>query len=211
MLRGFLDAVTSSDHVLGWAYDTDQPLQPLRVCIVTDDGMEVAQGLAHEYREDLTRAGCAGGWCGFRLRATVSDSLPWQGLSLIDAHSRQSILRRARLPYITSEETPIRSIDELVVSDPTIIGSLDQLSGLNEVFASFCDRFGAEAYVRAAYIYLLGRSADASGLKAYRRHLQAGNSTPYELLRAIADSEEYRSRPRRHCAPTAAGFPFKVG
>lgn len=211
MLRGNLDAVTSSDHVLGWAYDTDEPLQPLHVCIVTDEGMEVAHGLAHEFREDLARAGCAGGWCSFRLRSIVSGSLPWQDLSVIDARSRNRITRRSRLPYVTSEETHHQSIDELLACDPTVIRSLDQLGGLNEVFVSFCDKFGVEAYVRAAYIYLLGRPADAAGLKGYRRHLQAGNGTPYELLRAIADSAEYRSRPRRLCAPTAAGFPFRVG
>lgn len=211
MLKGHLDAVTSSGRVAGWAYDTDNPLRPLMVCIVADDSREIAWGSAQGYREDLAAAGRAAGWCAFGVKVEPWPvKTPWQRLALVDRPTLRVIDRQDSLPYVAAEEPILRSVADVIASDPTMIQSLTQLRGCHTVFQSFIDMHGVDGFVRTAYVYLLNRPADASGLKSYRNHLRARNVTPYELLIAMADSEEYRSRPRLHSAPNTAAFPFRV-
>jgi hypothetical protein len=181
------------------------------VAIVADDQRELAQGVAHGFRDDLADAGCAGGWCAFRVRLDApAAGFRLQGLTVAQRNTRASIVRRESIPYLVSEERPIRTLVDLIASDPTLIKSLTQLRGCNKLFADFIRVKGPDAFVRTAYAYLLGRPADISGLRGYRNHLRAGMATPYELLLLMTDSEEYRGRPRQHCAPTTAAFPFRV-
>jgi hypothetical protein len=56
----------------------------------------------------------------------------------------------------------------------------------------------------------LGRSIDAEGLILYNRLIRQKRLTPYAMLRTLADSAEFRSRPRSLVAPTSAGFPFRT-
>jgi len=60
MLRGFLDAVTSSGHVEGWAFDTNDEWTPLTVSVTDDSGRELGWCSARRYREDLALAECGG-------------------------------------------------------------------------------------------------------------------------------------------------------
>ncbi|MGO9990994.1 MAG: DUF4214 domain-containing protein [Steroidobacteraceae bacterium] len=203
--------MTSSGCVDGWAYDTEVPFRPLIVSIVADKNREIAWGVAHGYREDLVDAGCSTGWCAFRLRLDQwPANVPWRALTVVDRATGRSILELDSLPYVVAKEMHIQTIPDLVAADPTMIQSLQQLRGCGGLFSAFIVAHGIDAFVRTAYIYLLSRSADASGLKSYRNHLRAKNVTPYELLLAIADSDEYRSRPRQHVAPIVGAFPFRV-
>jgi hypothetical protein len=210
MLRGFLDVVTSSGHIEGWAYDSEDALGAMRVRIIADDGRELGSGSAHAYREDLAGAGHAAGWCAFRVRLAESTGVRTFGLVAVDRAGREIILYRQAVPYAVREETPIRSLPELLVSDPTLIESLGQLRGCNPLFEQFIEAKGAAAFVAAVYVYLLSRPADGSGLTAYQAHLRSSRVSPYDLLVRIADSDEYRSRPRYHWAPTAPAFPFRL-
>jgi hypothetical protein len=54
-----------------------------------------------------------------------------------------------------------------------------------------------EALVRAAYRRLLKREPDAEGLAAYARELEHGALTSESLLRALAASREFQTRPAR--------------
>ncbi len=210
MLRGHLDAVSSAGYVEGWAYDTEAPCRPLTVTIVDDGNREIAWGVAHAHREDLVDAGCGTGWCAFRLRLVEWPvSRPWRALVLADRATQVAIFRRELLPYVARPEKFIETIPELIAADPTLITSLQQLSGCEGLFGRFIKTHGIDAFVRAAYLYLLGRPADLSGLRSYGKHLRAKNVTPHGLLLAIANSDEYRARPRQHCAPNVAAFPFQ--
>jgi hypothetical protein len=212
MLRGYLDAVTSSGHVEGWAYDSESPMSPVNVSIVADDGRDLGQGIACSYREDLVDAGHAGGWCAFRIRLSESTTgIRSFGLVAIDRAGHPSLVLHQPIPYVVREEAPIRTIPDLIAADPTRIGSLDQLRGCDGLFKTFVKTQGIDAFVRAAYLYLLHRPADSSGKAAYRKHLRTRKVTPYGLLLVIADSDEYRSRFRQHCAPTMPAFPFRIG
>jgi hypothetical protein len=210
VLKGYLDVVTSSGHIEGWAYDSEDALSAVKVRIVADDGRELGVGTAHGYREDLAAAGHAAGWCAFRIRLTESTGVRTFGLVVADREGHEVILHRQAVPYAVREETPLRSLPELLAGDPTLIDSLDQLRGCNPLFEQFIKTRGPTAFVGAVYVYLLGRPADGSGLNAYQTHLRSKRVSPYELLMTIADSNEYRSRPRYHWAPTAPAFPFRL-
>jgi hypothetical protein len=211
MLRGRLDSVTSTGYVVGWAYDTEKPFWPLEVAVMADDAREVAWGLAHGYRDDLVEGGCATGWCEFRLKLDPWPVVaPWRALSVVERATGRAIVRKEMLPFVMSEEKFIDTIDALLATDPTMIQSLQQLRGCEELFQTYIAAHGVDAFVRSAYVYLLSRPADDSGLAAYRNHLRAKKVTAYKLLLAIADSDEYRLRPRQHCAPTVGAFPFRV-
>jgi hypothetical protein len=211
MLRGHLDAIVSTGFLRGWAFDTAAPCAPLTVSILADEAREIAWGIAHGYREDLVRAGCATGWCAFELRLDEWPvRRPWSALSLIRRSDRSVITQTRALRLVETADKHVDTLEELIAEDPTHIKSLAQLRGCKKLFDDFIASRGTEAFVRAAYVYLLARPADASGLKSYATHLKAKKVTPYELLLTIADSEEYRARPRRHSAPSVAAFPFRI-
>jgi hypothetical protein len=211
MLRGYLDAVTSSGHIEGWAYDTETPFAGLRIAIVDHNNQLLGRGFARGFREDLLAADIAGGWCAFRIKLTgATTGVPIFGLGSIDADGRTELILRQSVPYVVREEEPIRAVQSLLESDPTRINSLRQLVGCEELFNDFIRVNGPDAFIRRAYLYLLERPADASGLAAYMKHLKAKKVGPYALLVALADSEEYRSRERQHPAPASPAFPFHL-
>ncbi len=211
MLRGYLDAITSSGHIEGWAYDTEAPFAGLHVSVLADDGRCLGQGIAGGFREDLMAAGIAGGWCAFRIRLSSSTTgVRAFDLMRLAGKSGAELIARQSVPYVVREEEPIQTVSELIDADPTRITSLHQLSGCDFLFKQFVKANGSEAFVRTAYMYLLARSADPPGLLAYKRYMESKGVTPYGVLLAISDSEEYRSKERRHLAPTASAFPFLV-
>ncbi len=62
--------------------------------------------------------------------------------------------------------------------------------------------------LRRIKLYVLGRPADFSGLRHYTRLIRSGDLKPFDLLAALADSPEFRSRPRLLGAPNSATFPL---
>jgi hypothetical protein len=182
----------------------------MTVSILDEQNQEIAWGLAHHYREDLSAAGCATGWCAFRLRATASVSLlRKQALTLMDRSLQQEIVRRFPVPYAEDSERIMATIAEIVSSDPTTITSIFQLKGCEEIFRKFISTHGVDAFIRAAYVYALGRPADASGLASYGQHIRRNALSPIQLLEILADSEEFRTRAPLLAAPNAVGFPFR--
>jgi hypothetical protein len=210
-LRGGLDGVCHGGYVEGWAYDVRRQLHPLPVIVIDDRRREVARGLAGGYRKDLAYEGHAAGWCGLRLRLHDDPAkLAWKRMSLVFAKNREQIFRSESIPYLVTDPGRVEGIAGLVAQDPTVIQSLDQLRACDEVFNEYIRARGLQAFVRAAYRYLLSRPADANGLSSSMKHLHDGALSPFGLIQTIADSEEYRSRPRQHCAPIMPAFPFRV-
>jgi hypothetical protein len=209
MLTGYIDAVTSSGFVEGWAYDSEAPTQPLTVSVQDREGAEVAWGLAHRYREDLVAAHCGIGWCAFQLRVAGSVSrLRKSSVVLLDHASRSEIHRVEPAPYAETGEALLADIADLAHSDPTVINHIEQLRGCEELFGQFIRRQGVDVFVRSAYVYVLGRPVDAAGRARYGRLLRTGGMTPYNLLRTLYDSDEFRSRSRLLHAPNTPAFPF---
>ncbi len=208
MLRGHLDVVTSSGFIDGWAYDTQSPAKPLALCVHAD-GEEVARGLANCFRADLMEASIGTGWCAFRFRAAGSAG-----------RLRRATLTLAELPWNTPlaltgtprlvEDTdlPLTVLDEIARSDPTQITSIEQLRGCTEIFTTLIKAAGVEAFVRAAYIYALGRPADPTGLRLYGGLIGGGELSPFGLLQALCDGDEFRAASRILIAPTEPGFIF---
>jgi hypothetical protein len=210
VLKGYIDGIASSGYIDGWAYESERPLDPLVIGILDEHDQEVAWGLAHIYREDLSAAGCGAGWCAFRVRSTASVSrLRKQALTLVDRSSTQAIVRRYPVPYAEDWDGALRTIAEVVASDPTTINSILQLRGCHDIFSAFMYSHGVDAFVRAAYVYALGRPADASGLASYGQKIRRNILTPFQLLEIMTDSDEFRSRPRLLAAPNTSGFPFR--
>jgi hypothetical protein len=210
VLKGYIDGIASSGYIAGWAFDAERPLDPLAIGILDEHEQEIAWGLAHLYREDLSAAGCAAGWCAFRVRTAASVSrLRKQALTLIGRSSKQAIVRRFPVPYTEDWDGSLRTIAEVVASDPTTITSIVQLKGCDDIFGRFMYTHGIDAFIRAAYVYALGRPADASGLASYGQKIRKNLLTPFQLLEIMTDSDEFRSRPRLLAAPNTNGFPFR--
>ena len=210
MLRGHIDVVTSSGYIDGWAFDRDEPTRPLTVSILAK-GQQVAHGVANRYRPDLVDAGIGTGWCAFRLRASGSMSrLSRSRLSLSLFPGNEEIFQ-TNAPNISEDnDLHLKSVRELVSSDPTLVDSIGQLRGCNFIFSKLIDSNGIEVFIRAAYIYVLNRPADPSGLVHYDEMIRSGKITPFGLLEALGDSDEFRSAPRSLTAPTQPGFIFSA-
>jgi hypothetical protein len=208
---GYIDAVTSSGWAEGWAFDEQRPGAPLIVAVQDAHGAEIALGPAQLYRRDLAETGHSYGWCAFRLRLTKPVSqIRAAPVQLIAKISRERMFGPEVPRYRETPDDAVETVADLIAADPTVIASLDQIDGCNELFDAFIMARGVEGFVRAAYVYVLGRSIDGDGLANYTRLLRQKRLTPYALLWTLADSEEFRSRPRSLMAPTAAGFPFKI-
>jgi len=209
MVRGWLDELTSAGHVTGWAVDTAALDRALPIAILDAAGQEIAWGLAHRYRADLADAGIGTGWCGFRVRLSVpTRGLRRRALSLAD-RATGTRLHHADPPRYTEEvDTPIAAVDDLVGADPTLIGDITQLRGCEPLFSAYIKARGVNAFIRAAYVYALGRPADEAGLARYGGLIRQATLLGYDLLAILADSDEFRARPRALAAPNMPSFPF---
>jgi hypothetical protein len=209
-LSGHFDAVTSSGFAEGWAVDKDVPLQPLMIRILSD-GEEVGAALANCYREGLADAGFGAGWCAFRARLSLHPKAAQQrALVLVEGGSGTVIHAPQSLKYYEDSDPVITSVPDLVASDPTVLGSLRQLHGCRPVFDSYIKRQGVEGFVRAAYVFILGRPADTEGVMTYARLIRHSMLEPLDVLLALSESDEFRSRPRMLGAPNTAAFPFNL-
>ena len=209
MLRGHIDGVTSSGHIVGWACDTRYPIGPRSVLVFDQGGAVHAAGLAHLYRQDLVSSGLGTGWHGFRLKARSSANLQQEKLILADRAMREPLHVVDPAGLLEDNTLPVNSMEVLLSSDPTMISSIQQLMGCEAIFNSVISRRGVEAFVKLSYVYVLGRAADPSGVSLYSKKLRRREISPFKLLKILAESDEFRSRPRLLVSPVAAGFPFE--
>lgn len=207
---GKIDCVTSLGYIEGWAYDTERLTVALPVSVKVDE-VEVAYGSAHLYRADLSFANCGSGWCAFRVKSTADlAQLLGKKLRLYSLDSKRALFETTLHTQIEDPESSGQtSFSAITNEDPTIIKSLDQLVGCQSIFLRYLRNHGVEAFVRAAYVYVLGRPADLSGLTHYSRCLRFSTLTPYAILIALTDSDEFRSRTRQLGAPNTNSFPFQ--
>jgi hypothetical protein len=209
MLKGHLDAIKSSGYIEGWAYDTENMLRSLEVSVSIAPNQEVAWGLAQRFRADLMAAGIGVGWCMFRIRAAISvRRLRDTTLTLRDRVSGAELHHIDAPPYFEDVDSPVTSTDELVHSDPTVLNEIMQLRGCNPVFSAYVKTRGVAAFVRAVYVYVLARPVDETGLSLYSGLIRRGALDPFGLITILADSDEFRSRPRSLNAPNSPSFPF---
>ena len=68
---------------------------------------------------------------------------------------------------------------------------------------------GLEAFVRAGYVYVLGRPADHAGMSAYVTRLGNQSITPWDFIKELYDSAEFNAAPRLLAAPSEPGFAFR--
>lgn len=196
----------------GWAHDPERPLDPLLVAVLDDEDREIAAGLAHFYRKDLAEVNYAYGWCAFRLavRGDV-ESLKGARLRLL-AQETQTLLHVAEtLSFAIQPDHSVDSVEALAAADPTLLASLDQLDAFEPLFEDYIRARGVEAFLRAVYVYVLSRPIDSSGLLHYGRLVRQSRMSPFAMVRTLADSAEFASRPRHLLAPTQPGFPFRLG
>lgn len=207
-LRGHMDCVTTTGYIEGWAMNLAELVRPLEVSIV-QDGAEIGWGLAHRYREDLVGAGCGTGWCAFRIKISgIPDQVANAPIQLLERSSGGEIHYLDSLRYVEEEAPEITSIAALTEQDPTMIRTIDQLAGCQQLFARYIQNYGVEPFVRAAYVYVLGRPADDSGLNHYSGWLRKSAITPLALLATLTDCDEFRGKSRSLAAPISVAFPF---
>jgi len=209
MIRGRLETLYSQGYIEGWAYDADNLARPVAVEIRGPDGVSVARGLALGYREALARAKLAGGWCSFRLRVErPAEALRKVGLGLYESNTGERLYYADAVAYAEGWAPEFETGADGMLFDPFVIDRVSQLSGLSEMFDAFLRARGVEAFVRVAYVYLLGRSADVEGLALHAGMIAANTLTPYGLLELLSETQEFRARPRLLAAPKSQAFPF---
>jgi len=209
MISGRLERLYSEGYFEGWAFDQEAPERPLRIEIRAADGRVVAEGLANLYRDDLANARQGLGWCAFRLRfAEPARELRRSVLALHDGASGFRIHFALQVPFIAGDGPTWSPGEDAAGFDPFVIERPSQLRACQGLFARFVRARGANAFVRAAYIYMLGRRADPETLAIHSEMLRKGSLTPFRLLEMIAETAEFRARPRALAAPNAPGFPF---
>jgi hypothetical protein len=209
MYLGHIDAVTIGGNIYGWACAAQPTPQPVTVTVYTMEGVEVAWGLAHLFREDLVAAKVGYGWCAFQLRAKTSAwKFGCRDLILAERTRGVVIAKLKDVPFRPDEDTTVTDIATLSMTDPTMLSGLHQLEGCDDLFRRYILKFGIEPFICAAYVYVLGRAVDESGLATYGRLLRRRKMLPMELLRALFESEEFTSRSRFLVAPNMPGFPF---
>ncbi len=210
MLRGHIDRLTSAGLFEGWAIDEAAPLRPLAVAIVDAAGREVAAGFAHLYERDEAARHRGSDWAAFRLRASVAAARLRGGVFALRAGGPSVVVAgNLRPPWVDRAEPSLDGLEAVAAYDPTVadIGALDACAA---TLAAFTASRGLDTFVRAAHRYVLGRPADPQAFIALRNALHEGLLTPLDLLRALADSAEYRRNPRALAAPNSDGFPFAV-
>ncbi len=211
MKLAHLDAVTQHGVIEGWACDPDQPTESLALAVLLEDGTEVAAGRAELFREDLMEAQLRYGWCAFRLRAALApDALAAQTLRLVEPATGAVLHVQPSLPIRHATDRDCETVAAVVAEDPTMLRSIDQLAGCGDLFTRFIAREGLSAFIRAAYGYVLGRPADPVGFASYEKLMRRGALTPFGLLSILADSGEFRSRPRLLPSPVQSAFIFAM-
>ena len=212
MIRGRLETLYSQGFIEGWAYDTDRPLRPLVVEVRDAAGKSIGRGYAHLYRESLARTKHAGGWCGFRLRtARPPNLLRKVELGLYDTVSGARIYYTEDVAFADGWAPEFEGGELGLTFDPFTIDRIEQLAGVADIFDAFMRSHGAAAFIATAYVYILGRPADAEDVALYGKMLQERSLTPWGLIEFLGDGQDFKSRPRQLAAPIAPAFPFVEG
>jgi hypothetical protein len=146
----------------------------------------------------------------FKLRTEYSVSqLRIMPLRLVERHSTSFIHGVERVPYLEGSERIIDTPQNLQRHDPTMIDSVEQLSGCQTIFDDFIKARGVDAFVRTAYVYVLGRPANQEETALYGQLLRQALLSSYIMIRTLAESTEFRSKTRFLVAPNMMGFPFR--
>ena len=208
MLQGCLEAITSSGYVEGWAFDDTALLRPLTVSVL-EGGKQLARGIANLYRSDLVDSGHGTGWCAFRLKLSEPpNDARRQILSLWDMLSQREICGNAATSWVEDRQIGLSTLEDVILSDPTVVHSIEQLRGCNSAFATFIEAQGIDTFVHYAYIYMLGRPATASDRAADSMRLCTGSLTPVARLRNLCEREEFRSSSRLLMSPSEPSFGY---
>jgi hypothetical protein len=209
MLRGHLDAITTTGYIEGWACDDERPLSSLVVSIVAND-VQIAYGICNRYRWDLADARLGVGWCAFHLKLVdAAQHLKGQVLGLIDTVSGKELFRATMDHPVQDNEPSPSTPEEIIRSDPTIIGAVEQIKGCAAVFSEFIRLHGNAGFVRRAFLYVLNRPANHSEIEVYSKALGEESITAYGILQSLYESEEFRTAPRLLLAPPEPGFAFR--
>jgi hypothetical protein len=209
MIRGHLDSLTPGGFAEGWAFDDAEPDRILTVRLADAEGAELGLGFANLYRGDLAEVGFRHGWCAFRLRLSrPTAELAGQRLVLTEAAGGTDIAATDAWRLREAQDGPATSLEAVLAADPTLLRAVQHLAGCGGMFAGFIERHGINDFVRTAYSYVLGRTADAAGEARYERLIALGAVTPFGLLALLADSEEFRREPRLLSSPADPGFIF---
>ena len=209
-MDGHLDNLTSSGYLEGWAFDAARPLHALPVAVVCE-GQEIAWGLAHRFRKDLMTSGCGTGWCAFRMKVEgPKDALPRSQLRLHLRGTNTVLHVNPAISCVEDRDAAPATVDALCAEDPTILHEIWQLRGCEGVAHSYIKHRGLEEFVRTAYLYVLGRPADAVGMETYVKGIRDGSVGAIQLLEILADSYEFRREPKQLRAPSDPGFPFNA-
>lgn len=207
--RGHLDAVTTGGFAEGWAYDRERPAEPLVVRVSDAAGEELGIGRAELHRHDLADLGFRHGWCAFRIRLPRNaDKLKGTRLVLQDVATGLELHATESWRIREAKEPALGSIETIAAEDPTVLRSLQQLSGHAPLLVAFVERHGIPDFVRTACAYILGRLPPEPVLDGYERLLSNGAITPFGLLAMLGESEELRATPRLIPSPVHPGFLF---
>jgi hypothetical protein len=209
MIRGHIDGITVNGFVEGWAFDDTDTLRALDVVLEGPRKRVLAFGKAGLYREDLAEAALGYGWCSFRLRLLAdSKSIVRRQIALVAKESREKICSTANVAVLTGEIESSGTITDCIAQDPTTLQNISQLRACDSLFRRMIQKVGLSAFVRHAYLYVLGRSADEQGVALYTQLIADGKMSPFSLLDELYRSDEFKASMRVLASPHSPGFVF---
>jgi hypothetical protein len=188
MLAGHLDAVPILGHLEGWAFDTDDAVEPFEVAVFSRSN-EVAWGLAHRFCTDLMNAKYGIGWSAFRMRlfgiiGYVRDRL----LRLLERTSGAQIRMASALVLIEDSECAVQPDNGAATFDPTVNNGTWHPQNCEKLFPKLISANGLETFLSAAYAYMLGRPVDAAGLIQSSQAIRKATRTPFGVLQDLEQS-----------------------
>jgi hypothetical protein len=205
MIQGRLEKLFAEGALTGWAWDAEAPAQPVAIRARLPHGKVIGEGLANLYRDELAEARIGLGWCGFRLRLASPALLG--PIELIA--STTGVLLDAREPaFVPTSSSAIGEGAEKALFDPFTVKTISQLRACEPLFQGYVRARGVDAFVRAAYVYLLGRAVDPENRTLHTAMLRNGAMSPRQLIEWLADTEEFAATAKTLAAPNTPGFPF---
>lgn len=158
------------------------------------------------FRPDLLERGIGHGWYGFRLGAPALE----EGEVSLVAQESGAVVATCRVvrPTSPADGAPLTLADFLARA-ALAVEEAASLRGAAPLLDRFRAIHGVEAFVDRAHAYVLGAPADRATLLLHAAELQAGETTPLDVLAGLFDRPG-RSPAWRVVPPGDPSFPFRT-
>jgi hypothetical protein len=204
---GFIDTISSTGYVEGWAISNKNNFDAVPVCVLWED-KPIGIGIANLFRSDLLTAGVGHGWHAFRIRVDHTfETQTTLRLLLVELRTT-SLIAMAELPCPATLSRKLPNVDSVLEESDLKVTDISSLALTKTAIDAFVARYGVEEFVACGYCYILGRPADPGGHRSYTELISSGEMEPLVFLSILFNSTERRESKWPVLAPSDSGFIF---